>query len=180
MKLSVKSMCLCSLFAVLIGIGAFIKLPISIVPVTLQTLFVVLAGMLMKKKVAMISVLLYVGIGLIGIPVFANGGGISYVLQPSFGYLLGFIIAAYFVGWLSEGKKHFLPLLFSSMIGMLMIYLVGVIYFALLQHYVYHIDYSIGWLLYYLFLVYLPGDFISCLVATWIAIRIKNTSILDE
>lgn len=64
MKLSVKSMCLCSLFAVLIGIGAFIKLPISIVPVTLQTLFVVLAGLLVKKKMAMISVLLYVGIGL--------------------------------------------------------------------------------------------------------------------
>ena len=72
-----KDMCLYALFAVLIGVGAFIKLPISIVPVTLQTLFVILAALILKEK-AVYSVLLYIGIGLLGIPVFASGGGISY------------------------------------------------------------------------------------------------------
>ena len=69
-----KDMCLYALFAVLIGVGAFIKLPISIVPVTLQTLFVILAALILKEK-AVYSVLLYIGIGLLGIPVFASGGG---------------------------------------------------------------------------------------------------------
>ncbi|NCC54715.1 MAG: biotin transporter BioY, partial [Erysipelotrichia bacterium] len=105
MKLSIKSMCLCSLFAVLIAVGAFIKIPISIVPITLQTLFVVLAGIILGKRDAFISVLLYIVIGLIGIPVFANGGGIAYVLQPSFGYLLGFMLVAYFIGYFSESVE---------------------------------------------------------------------------
>ena len=95
--MKIKDMCLCALFAVLIGIGAFIKVPVSIVPITLQTLFVILASLILRQK-AIYSVLLYVCMGLIGLPVFTSGGGISYVLIPSFGYLIGFIISSWFVG----------------------------------------------------------------------------------
>lgn len=95
--MKIKDMCLCALFAVLIAVGAFIKLPVSIVPITLQTLFVILAALVLKKK-AVYSVLLYVGMGLLGLPVFTSGGGISYVLVPSFGYLIGFIVCSWFVG----------------------------------------------------------------------------------
>ena len=82
-------MMLVALFAALIAVGAFIRVPVPLVPFTMQTFFVVLAGMLLGKKLGGASALVYLAIGLIGIPVFTQGGGIGYVLKPSFGYLIG-------------------------------------------------------------------------------------------
>ncbi len=87
-----------SLFAALTAVGAFIKVPFYPVPFTLQFLFCAYAGMLLGARKGLYSQLLYVGIGLIGVPVFANGGGLSYVFQPTFGFLIGFIIAAFVMG----------------------------------------------------------------------------------
>lgn len=178
MKLDVKSMCICSFFAVLIAIGAFIKLPISIVPVTMQTLFVVLAAIVLKQKKATISVLLYLIIGLIGIPIFANGGGITYVLQPTFGYLIGFLCAANIVGYLASKKNSLKYYFFISVLGMLIIYLFGMLYFIFIQKVYYGIAFEWGWVFYYLFLVYLPGDLISCGIAAWIGKRLEKVSLL--
>ena len=174
MKLDVRSMSICSLFSILIAIGAFIKLPISIVPVTMQTLFVVLAGIVLGKRLAVVSVLLYIVIGLIGIPIFANGGGITYVLQPTFGYLIGFVFAAYIVGHFSEKSDSITMLIIVSIIAMIVIYLFGMVYFIWIQNVYYKIDFTWSWVLYYLFLVYLPGDLLSCIVASYVGKRVKN------
>ena len=89
-----RNMVLAALFAALTAIGAFLQIPTGTVPITLQFLFTALAGLLLGWKWGAISQLLYVGIGLLGLPVFTQGGGIGYVLQPSFGFLLGLIPAA--------------------------------------------------------------------------------------
>ena len=73
---------LIALFAALSVVGAFVKIPTPLVPFTLQTLFCVYAGFLLGARRGFASQLLYLLIGLIGIPVFALGGGPSYVLQP--------------------------------------------------------------------------------------------------
>ena len=86
-----KQLVMCGLFAALIGIGAFIQIPIPIVPLTMQDLFVMLAGILLGPKFGALSVFIYLFIGLLGFPVFTHGGGITYVLQPTFGFMLGFI-----------------------------------------------------------------------------------------
>lgn len=174
MKLTVKEMILCSLFSILIAVGAFIKLPISIVPITLQTLFVVIAGIVLGKKLALISVLLYIVIGLIGIPVFANGGGIMYVVQPTFGYLIGFAVAAYCIGLASEKYSGVKSLILISVIGMLIIYIIGMLYFLWIQNVYYGIPYTWGWIFYYLFLVYLPGDLVACVVGAYVGKRVKQ------
>ena len=100
------SLTVISLFASLTSIGAFIKIPLPVVPFTLQILFVFLAGCLLGSKKGMMSQLLYVGIGLIGIPVFASGGGPEYVLKPTFGYLIGFIVAAFVIGSIVEKARE--------------------------------------------------------------------------
>jgi predicted membrane protein len=76
-------MILVALFAALIAVGAFIRVPVPLVPFTMQTFFVVLAGMLLGKKLGAASALVYLAVGLIGIPVFTQGGGIGYVLKHS-------------------------------------------------------------------------------------------------
>ena len=172
--MKVKEMILCALFAALIAVGAFIKIPISIVPITLQTFFVILCGLLLDKKLAALSIAVYVIIGLLGIPVFANGSGPAYVLQPSFGYLIGFIVAAYLCGWLSKKKEGFGYKLAVSIGCMLIIYIIGLLYFCILENGVYQMDYTWGWMLYFLFLVYVPGDLISCIVAVLLSRPIKN------
>ena len=93
-----RNMVLAALFAALTAIGAFLQIPTGTVPITLQFLFTALAGLLLGWKWGAISQLLYVGIGLLGLPVFTQGGGIGYVLQPSFGFLLGLIPAAAIIG----------------------------------------------------------------------------------
>ena len=105
-KTRTKGLILISLFAALTAIGAFIKIPIPYVPITLQLLFCVYSGILLGARWGLYSQLLYLAIGLIGIPIFTNGGGPSYVLQPTFGYLVGFALCSYIVGRLTENLRE--------------------------------------------------------------------------
>ncbi len=89
-----------ALFTALVAISSYIQIPVPFMDYfTLQFFFVLLAGMILGEKQGAISVGLYVLIGLLGVPVFAAGGGIGYIFKPSFGYLLGFIMTAYAVGY---------------------------------------------------------------------------------
>lgn len=74
-----KNMVLCAMFVALIAVGAFIRIPIPVVPFTLQILFINLAGLLLGGKLGAIAAGSYMIIGLIGLPVFAEGGGLSYI-----------------------------------------------------------------------------------------------------
>ena len=73
----IKNLILCALFVCLISIGAFIKIPIPVVPFTLQFLFTSLAGILLGGNLGAFSVLIYTLMGLLGFPIFAGGGGIK-------------------------------------------------------------------------------------------------------
>lgn len=90
MKSNVRNLVYVALFIVLITIGAKVVIPIPVCPFTLQLLFTTLAGLVLGPVYGGISVLCYIVLGLIGVPVFATGGGFGYVLQPTFGYLAGF------------------------------------------------------------------------------------------
>ena len=88
----------CALFVVLMIVSAFIRIPIPYVPLTFQTVVAVLAGLLLGAKWGTISVAVYVFMGLLGLPVFSDGGGFAYVLQLTFGYIIGFVAAAFAAG----------------------------------------------------------------------------------
>ena len=74
-----KTLIYCSLFTALIAAGAFIKIPVPVVPFTLQYLFTMLAGLLLGSKRGTISVVAYMLLGLAGLPIFSEGGGLWYV-----------------------------------------------------------------------------------------------------
>ncbi|MHB8163677.1 MAG: biotin transporter BioY [Methanoregula sp.] len=93
-------------FIGLIALGSWISLPIGNIPFTIQTLFVLLAGIVMHRYGA-IPVLLYVILGVLGLPLFHNGmAGIGVLLGPSGGYLIGFIFAALITGLAWENKSR--------------------------------------------------------------------------
>lgn len=127
-----------SLFAALTAVGAFIKIPFYPVPFTLQFLFCAYAGMLLGARKGLYAQLLYVGIGLVGIPVFANGGGISYVFQPTFGFLIGFVLAAFVIGVLMGRNKQVSPLKKYMVVltGLGIVYLCGIPYLYFMYNHV--------------------------------------------
>ena len=88
----------CALFVVLMIVSAYIRIPIPYVPITFQTVVAVLAGLLLGAKWGTASVAVYIFMGLLGLPVFSGGGGFAYVLQLTFGYILGFAAAAFAAG----------------------------------------------------------------------------------
>ena len=93
-----SDLALCALFVALIAMGAFLRVPVPLVPFTLQYLFTALAGLLLGAKKGCAAVCAYILLGLLGFPVFAQGGGIGYIFEPSFGYLIGFALGAYATG----------------------------------------------------------------------------------
>ena len=175
MKINTRDITFIALFAALISVGAFIKLdiplPLYTMHFTLQWLFVLMAGFFLGSKKGAISVLVYVLIGLAGVPVFAVGGGIGYVLRPGFGFLLGFILAAYLIGLITEKMKAktLIQLLVPATVGLIAYYSVGAVYFYLIKNlYVgEYVSFAVVVVQYCLITV-LP-DFILCVMAAYLA-----------
>ena len=125
MRLNVRKMVLCSLFASLMAICGWIAVPIPPIAVTLQTFGVLLALGVLGGKWGTIAILLYLSMGVVGLPVFAGfRGGISAMLEPSGGFLWGFL-AGGLVYWLTE-KLGKLP---SFALCQLICYFCGCLWF---------------------------------------------------
>ncbi|NVM04798.1 MAG: biotin transporter BioY, partial [Candidatus Helarchaeota archaeon] len=158
-----------SVFTFLTAASAFVKIPMYPVPITLQTLFVLLAANILGKKDGTISLLLYLMVGLSGIPIFANGGGPSYIFQPSFGYLIGFIPAVYFTGIMVEKinynnyKETFILLLTSNLIGLAIIYIFGLSYLYVCINFLLKNSITIHQVIFSGFIIFIPGMIIKLL-----------------
>ena len=139
--------------------SAKIKVPLYPVPMTLQPLAVLMIAMLFGRKLATLTVGLYIFKGIIGLPVFAFGGGLMYLMGPTGGFILGFFISAIIVGYLADhgwGKKVSLSII-SMLIGMLVIYTLGIFQLALLK--------GFNFALLKGFYPFLLGDFYKLLLA---------------
>lgn len=178
-SLKARNMAFCALFTALTAAGAFIRIPIPVVPFTLQVLFTMLAGLLLGGKLGAVSVGLYAFLGLMGLPIFTEGGGLWYLLKPSFGYILGFIAGSYVTGKMAEkmtkkpGGLTFGRILAANFAGLAIVYGAGMIYYYLICNFV--IDTPIGlWPLFlYCFLMVVPGDICLCFAAAVLAKRLK-------
>lgn len=133
-----KQLVFCSLFTALIAVGAFIKIPVPVVPFTLQYLFTMLAGLILGPRLGTISVTAYMLLGLAGLPIFTEGGGLWYVLKPSFGYIIGFCIGTYVTGTLAAKlkKRTFARYLAANLAGLAVVYAAGMIYYYVICNYV--------------------------------------------
>lgn len=173
-SISVYSISAVSMFAALTAVGAFIKIPLPVVPFTLQILFVYLAGALLGSRLGALSQCLYVGIGLAGLPVFSSGGGLSYIFQPTFGYLIGFIAASFGIGLIIEKfeQPKLIHFLFANFAGLLIVYLFGVGYLYLSLNTWIGTGISFSAAFYSGFLLSVFGDFLLCFGASLLALRL--------
>lgn len=110
---------------------------IETLQVSYQIGAVLLVGCVGGGTSALLSQIVYVVLGLTWLPIFDRGGGWEYISQPNFGYLLGFVIGAWICGIIAFSSKAKLNLLAgSSLVGLLVIHLTGIIYLAILAHFV--------------------------------------------
>lgn len=132
-----------AVFVCLMSIGAnitvwfpFLAVPIggASVPLSLQTFFTILAGLMLGRKLGTISIITYILIGFAGVPVFAGltGGPMAFA-TPTGGFILSFIFVAFFTGWIAEkNKKGHIPIyLGASAVGLMLNYGIGITYMYL-------------------------------------------------
>ena len=145
--------------SLLLIVSAKIKIPLYPVPMTLQPLAVLMIAMLFGRNLATLTVGLYIFKGIIGIPVFAYGGGLIYLMGPTGGFILGFFVSAVIIGYLADcgwGKRVSLSII-SMLIGMAVIYSLGIFQLALLKGFNFALSKG--------FYPFLLGDFYKLLLA---------------
>jgi biotin transport system substrate-specific component len=122
-----RVMIITALFAAIIGIMAQVTIPLPLVPITGQTLAIGLAATILGARYGTLSVLVYLAIGAAGVPVFAEfKAGISILVGPTGGYLVGFIPSAFLIGWYLEKTSYtFFHGLFSNVLGMIVTLTIG-------------------------------------------------------
>ena len=167
-----RNLLLCALFAALTAVGAFLKIPFALSAITLQFFFTALAGILLGAKWGALSQLLYVALGLLGLPVFTLGGGIGYVLYPTFGFLLGLIPAAYVVGRVNGNSRSSKRIALACLAGLAVLYAVGLPYMALILNVYQGRGMGVWALAIAGMLPYLPGDCVKIAACAYLAPKI--------
>ena len=121
------------LFSAVVALTAQVEIPLWPVPLTLQTLGVLFTGAVLGSRRGALALLLYLTEGTLGLPVFAGGAsGVGYMLGPTGGYLVGFVVAAGVVGWLAQRgwDRRLVWAAVAMVIGNVIIYVCGVAWLA--------------------------------------------------
>ncbi len=161
--MKLRQLLLAALFAALMCISVFLRIPIPPTPLvfTLQTFVVFIAGLMLEPKYALSSMLVYTLLGLLGLPVFSTGGGIGYVLQTSFGFIIGFSAAALVIsltarksaialisGAVTAGKeKLILKTVGFSLLAIAVLYICGITYMYFMYNYYIGKTMSLGYII---------------------------------
>ncbi len=129
-KTHYKNIALILFGTLLLAVSSKIQVPFWPVPMTMQTFIVFIIGMSFGWKLAFSTLIAYLVEGALGLPVFAKGGGLLYLMGPTAGYLYGMTIAAGVIGFFAERgyNKSYIKSLISLMIGTIIIFVLGVGY----------------------------------------------------
>ena len=160
-----------AMFGALTAIGAYITIPLQPVPITLQDFFTFLAATLLGGYAGALSQVIYILLGIIGLPVFAGGkAGIGVLLGPTGGFLIGFVIGAFVMGKIVEMRKEpgWAWITMASLIGLLIIYTLGAIQLSILAKISLEKALLVG------VLPFIPGDLCKLVLATVVYQKMKT------
>lgn len=135
MKLTTRDLILCGIFASITAILSQISIPLpfTTVPLTMQTFAVGLTGVILGARKGFTSQLIYVLVGAVGLPVFAQmTGGMGIVLGPTGGYILGFPVMAFVIGYFKDKFDSQIAIIFGMILGLLIDYSLGTTMFILI------------------------------------------------
>ncbi|SMO59125.1 biotin transporter BioY [Melghirimyces algeriensis] len=170
----IRNMALAAVFAALLAVSGQIAIPLPPVPITLQTLVVMLAGSVLGARLGATSVLVFIVLAAFGVPVLSGGkSGIAALAGPTAGYIWSWPVAAYLIGWMTERtipELRFWKLtVYHVLWGIVFVYFCGGIWLM----------YAVG-LDWYAALIggvapFVPGDLVKALVASSVALRLYRS-----
>lgn len=175
-KLELKEMVFIALFAALTAVSSYIviPLPFSPVPITAQTLIVMLAGSTLKPRTAFMSMIVFLFLGICGLPIFSGGrSGIGTLLGPTGGYLISWPIAVAVMSTiLKKIKPTFKSLLLINFLGgVLIIYVIGIFHLSLLTGTKISQAFAMG------ALPFIPGDLAKVVLASSLSLSLRRVMI---
>ncbi|WP_077213367.1 biotin transporter BioY [Bacillus dakarensis] len=169
-QLKLRSMILTALFAAVIGVLAQLTIPLPLVPITGQTLAIGLAATILGARYGTLSVILYLIIGSAGVPVFAEfSAGISKLVGPTGGFLVGFVPAAFLMGiYMEKWGFNFKNALIANIIGMIVTLIFGTVWLKISASLTWTAAFASG------FTPFLIVGIIKAALASWIGITIRK------
>ncbi len=172
-KLPVRDMTMVALFAALIAIMAQISIPTPFgIPFTMQVFAVLLTAGILGSRLSLWTLAVYVLLGAVGLPVFSQGNaGLRALVGPTGGFIVGFFLAAFLVGWLSrrfaeKGTtpfKRYAVLLAPMILGILVIHIFGIVQYSLVM------TRPLGEAFGVVSAAFLPLDLVKAALAAWFA-----------
>lgn len=176
-----KEMVYAALFAALIAVlGMIPPIPLGFIPVpiTLQTLGVMLAGGFLGKKTGLISLILFIVLVALGLPLLSGGrGGLSVFVGPTIGYFLSWPIAAFCIGYMTEklwsSLKLWKLIMINFVFGVVLVSLIGAPVMALITH-------TSVWAGLVGAVAFLPGDLIKAIIAAIVILQLKAISPIED
>ena len=164
--MKIRTMTRVALFAALTAVGACIRIPLGYSSITLQTFFTAMAGCVLGPWYGALSQLVYVALGLVGLPIFTQGGGIGYLMQPTCGFLIGLIPAAWVIGRIAGRKPEPKQIVPACLLGYGVLYAIGVPYMALILNTFLGKGMGFSAIMWAGMIPFLPGDMIKILCIT--------------
>ena len=164
--MKIRTMTRVALFAALTAVGAFIRIPLGYSSITLQTFFTAMAGCVLGPWYGALSQLVYVALGLVGLPIFTQGGGIGYLMQPTCGFLIGLIPAAWVIGRIAGRKPEPKQIVPACLLGYGVLYAIGMPYMALILNTFLGKGMGFSTIMWAGMIPFLPGDMIKILCIT--------------
>ncbi len=176
--MNIRSIVLTSLFAALIATGAYLAIPMAPVPITLQTFFIIAAGLIGGRKIGMSAVGIYLIAGAIGLPVFSGGsGGVAHLVGPTGGFIFGALLSTFIAGIFSDLARRIpdestdettktsatLLLIIGGVLAALAIYLIGLPWLKVTLEFTWAKTFTVG------MIPFLIGDTIKTVAAITLA-----------
>ncbi|MFW5780912.1 MAG: biotin transporter BioY [Bacillota bacterium] len=149
--------------AITIGLS-FVRIPFYPVPFTLQTLAAMLAGIMIKSWAGVSSQLLYIALGLIGLPIFSQGGGLGYIFNPTFGYILFLPLLTFLVSILYKRIG-----IFGLIAPSILLLFFGTVYYLLFIN----TDKTIDAVFMGFMVIFIPAEIIKSLCAYFLGIKLR-------
>lgn len=175
--MSIRNMMLIGLFAALQTVSSQVSIPIGPVPVTLQVMFVLLAGMVLGSRRGCASVALWAFLGVLGLPVFAQGkAGFAVLIGPTGGFIFGMTACAYLVGWAAERLEMGYGRAAGIMLaGLTILYGLGLIGFLLSFQYVLQKPMTLEKAMALAVWPFIPFDLLKAAAAAYLGVRIRRS-----
>lgn len=181
MNLKIKKLVRDAFLLALLCISSYLEIPMGFVPFTMQLLVILIIILITNTFEAFLIVFTFIIMGLIGLPVFSSGGGIAYLLKPSFGFIIGFMLMP-FIKYLIEKifikmiKRKELLFLIITIICVIIDYIIGFGYVVIIAKWlkIIELNMSIGQMFVYMILIFVPFDVVKCVIASLVVPKIKK------